>query len=146
MNSGKWLEDIIRDIDWPSTDKPWLHPIYDHPEFIARNVYRLYGGWWNGDPADMLPAHSEEIAGALIGAVGSAPILDRARAAQAAGDLQLACHLADFVRKGDPDNKEGWELWRDLFTARAAAEQSLMARGAFKYAVRMAEAKLKELG
>lgn len=145
MNSGKWLEDIIRDIDWPSTDKPWLHPIYDHPEFIARNVYRLYGGWWNGDPADMLPAHSEDVAAALIGAVGAAPILDRARAAQAAGDIQLACHLVDFVRKGDPNNREGWELWRDLFTARAAAEQSLMARGAFKYAVRMAESRLKEL-
>jgi alkyl sulfatase BDS1-like metallo-beta-lactamase superfamily hydrolase len=146
MNSGRWLEDIIRDMDWPATDKPWLQPIYDHPEFIARNVYRLYGGWWNGDPADMLPAHSEDVAAALIGAVGAAPILERARAARDAGDLQLACHLADYVRKGDPKNKEGWELWRDLFTERAARERSLMARGAFKYAVRMAEAALKDLG
>ncbi|HVP05606.1 MAG TPA: alkyl sulfatase dimerization domain-containing protein [Dehalococcoidia bacterium] len=146
MNSGKWLEDIIRDMDWPSTDKPWLQPIYDHPEFIARNVYRFYGGWWNGDPADMLPAHSEEVAAALIGAVGAAPVLERARAARAAGDLKLACHLVDFVRKGDPQNKEGWELWRDVFNERAAQERSLMARGAFRYAVRMAEAKLKALG
>ena len=146
MNSGRWLEDIIRDLDWPATDKPWLQPIYDHPEFIARNVYRLYGGWWNGDPADMLPAHSADVAAALVGAVGSAPILERARAARAAGDLRLACHLVDFVRKGDPDNKEGWELWRDVFSERADNERSLMARGAFKYAVRMAEAHLKELG
>lgn len=146
MNSGKWLEDIIRDMDWPSTDKPWLQPVYDHPEFIARNVYRLYGGWWNGDPADILPAHSEEVAAALIGAVGAAPVLERARAARDAGNLKLACHLAGFVRKGDPDNKEGWQLWRDLFQQRASAERSLMARGAFKYAVRMAEARLKELG
>lgn len=145
MNSGKWLEDIMRDMDWPDTDKPWLRPIYDHPHFIARNVYRLYGGWWNGDPADMLPAHSEDIAAALIGATGAGPILERARALQAQGNLQLACHLADFVRKGDPKNREAWELWRDLFTARAEEEESLMARGAFKYAVRMAEAALKDL-
>jgi hypothetical protein len=32
-----------------------------------------------------------------------------------------------------------------LFAARALEEDSLMARGAFKYAVRMAEAALKEL-
>jgi alkyl sulfatase BDS1-like metallo-beta-lactamase superfamily hydrolase len=146
MNDGKWLEDIMRDMDWPATDKPWLQPIYDHPHFIARNVYRLYGGWWDGDPANMLPAHPSEVAAALVGATGPAPILDRARAAQAAGDLQMACHLVDFVKRGQPENKEAWELWRDLFAARAGQERSLMARGAFKAAVREAEAKLKELG
>ena len=145
MNDGKWLEDIIRDMDWPAADKPWLQPIYDHPEFIARNVYRLYGGWWNGDAADMLPAHSQEIAAVLVAATGAAPVLDRARKARDEGDLQIACHLVDFVRKGEPDNKEAWELWRDLFTARAAEERSLMARGAFKAAVREAAARLQEL-
>jgi len=146
MNEGKWLEDIIRDIHWPATDKPWLQPIYDHPEFIARNVYRLYGGWYDGDPADILPAHSHDIAVALIGATGSAPILDRARRLRDQGDFQMACHLVDFVRKGEPGNREAWELWRDLFAARAASEPSLMARGAFLSAVREAEANLKGLG
>ncbi len=146
MNEGKWLEDIIREIDWPSTDKPWLRPIYDHPEFIARNVFRLYGGWYDGDPANMLPAHSEDVAAALVSATGSQSILDRARQLQADGELQLACHLVDFVRKGEPDNKDAWQLWRDLFAARAADEESLMARGAFHYAVSQAEQRLEELG
>jgi alkyl sulfatase BDS1-like metallo-beta-lactamase superfamily hydrolase len=146
MNEGKWLEDVIREIDWPATDKPWLQPIYDHPEFIARNVWRLYGGWYDGDPANILPAHSHDVAAQLIAATGSAPILDRARKLRAEGELQLACHLVDFVRKGEPDNREAWELWRDLFTERAAEERSLMARGAFFAAVRDAEANLKRLG
>ncbi len=145
MNEGKWLEDIIREIDWPATDKPWLQPVYDHPEFIARNVYRLYGGWYDGDPADILPAHSVEIAAALVAATGAAPILDRARKLRDDGDLQLACHLVDFVRKGDPDNREAWELWKDLFAARATSERSLMARGAFHSAVREAEDMLKAM-
>ncbi len=145
MNEGKWLEDIIRDMDWPPTDKPWLQPIYDHPEFIARNVYRLYGGWYDGDPADILPAHSHEIAAALVAATGAAPILSRARQLRDEGDLQLACHLVDFVRKGEPANREAWEMWRDLFTARTGAEPSLMARGAFLSAVRDAEARLTTL-
>jgi alkyl sulfatase BDS1-like metallo-beta-lactamase superfamily hydrolase len=145
MNEGKWLEDIIRDMDWPATDKPWLQPIYDHPEFIARNVWRLYGGWYDGDPANILPAHSHEIAAELLAAAGSGPILERARALQGKGELQMACHLADFVRKGEPDNREAWELWRDLFKARAETERSLMARGAFYAAVREAEANLNRL-
>jgi alkyl sulfatase BDS1-like metallo-beta-lactamase superfamily hydrolase len=145
MNEGKWLEDIIREIDWPATNKPWLQPVYDHPEFIARNVWRLYGGWYDGDPANMLPAHSHDIAAVLVAATGAGPILERARKHRDDGDLQMACHLVDFVRKGEPENGEAWELWRDLFTARAAAEQSLMARGAFYSAVREAEARLKAL-
>ncbi len=146
MNEGKWLEDILREIEYPPTDKPWLRPIYDHPEFVARNVFRLYGGWYDGNPAHILPAHSEDVAGALVAATGARPILDRARRLRDEGELQLACHLVDFVRKGEPDNVEAWELWRDLFAARAADEPSLMARGAFHAAVREAEARLKELG
>jgi alkyl sulfatase BDS1-like metallo-beta-lactamase superfamily hydrolase len=145
MNEGKWLEDILREIDYPATDKPWLRPIYDHPEFIARNVYRLYGGWYDGDPADILPAHSYEIAAALVSATGARPILDRALRLRDEGELQLACHLVDFVRKGDSENREAWELWRDLFAARAASETSLMARGAFHTAVSEAERRLREL-
>ncbi len=146
MNEGKWLEDIVREMEYPPADKPWLQPVYDHPEFIVRNVYRLYGGWYDGDPANILPAHSEEIAAALVGATRARPILDRARKLRDDGDLQMACHLVDFVRKGEPANREAWELWRDLFTARAGAERSLMARGAFRSAIREAEARLKEMG
>ena len=50
------------------------------------------------------------------------------------------------MRKGEPDNVEGWRLWGELFAARAAAETSLMARGAFYTAVSEAERRLKELG
>jgi alkyl sulfatase BDS1-like metallo-beta-lactamase superfamily hydrolase len=125
--------------------KPWLRPIYDHPEFIARNVYRLYGGWYDGNPANILPAHSEDIARELVGLAGAAPILERARQLRDAGDLQMACHLVDWVRKGEPENREAWDLWRELFAARAEREESLMARGAFLSAVREAERRLQEL-
>ncbi len=147
MNEGKWLEDIVREMVYPAdlARKPWLRPIYDHPEFVVRNVYRLYGGWYDGDPANILPAHTEDIARELIAAAGSAPILARARRLRQEGQLQLACHLVDWVRKGEPANREAWELWRDLFAERAAQEESLMARGAFHSAIREAEARLAEL-
>lgn len=146
MNEGKWLEDILREMEYPAMDKPWLRPIYDHPEFVARNVYRLYGGWYDGNPANILPAHSEDVARALVAASGSEPILARARRLRDEGDLKLACHLVDFVRKGEPENRQAWELWRELFASRAATEPALMARGAFHSAVREAERRLRELG
>jgi alkyl sulfatase BDS1-like metallo-beta-lactamase superfamily hydrolase len=145
MNEGKFLEDILRDIKYPPNDRPWLKPIYDHPEFVARTVYRLYGGWYDGNPAHMLPAHSHDVARELIAVTGPAGLLARARQLRDEGNLQMACHLVDFVRRGDPGNREAWELWRDLFLARLETEPSIMARGAFHQAINEADARLKAL-
>ena len=35
---------------------PYLQPVYDEPEFVVRNLWRLYGGWYDGDPAHLKPA------------------------------------------------------------------------------------------
>ena len=43
-------------------DRPYLQPLYDRPEFIVRNLLRLYGGWWNGNPAELLPAREDALA------------------------------------------------------------------------------------
>jgi len=57
----------------------------------------------------------------------------------------MACHMVDFVRRGEPENREAWELWRDLFKARLENEPSLMARGVYLSAIDEAERRLAEL-
>jgi glyoxylase-like metal-dependent hydrolase (beta-lactamase superfamily II) len=53
MNQGARLDEIIHTVRAPDglLDKPYLRPVYDEPEFIVRNVWRLYGGWYDGNPA-----------------------------------------------------------------------------------------------
>jgi hypothetical protein len=82
----------------------------------------------------------------LVTATGPEKILERARKLRDEGDIQMACHMVDIVRKGEPDNVEAWKLWRELFAMRAGQERSLMARGAFHYAMRQADEALKRLG
>ena len=43
--------DIVRRVEIPPHDAPWLQPLYDEAEFIIRNVIRYYGGWWTGGRA-----------------------------------------------------------------------------------------------
>src|ERR1700716_337983 len=99
MNSGASLDDVIHTVHAPAEllDRPYLHPIYDEPEFVVRNVWRLYGGWWDGDPAHLKPAPQaalgREVA-ALAGGVGA--LLARAKALAADGDLALASPLAGW--------------------------------------------------
>ena len=50
MNEGADLDTIIHSVKLPSRFEgvPYLLAFYDEPEFVVRNIYRFYGGWWDG--------------------------------------------------------------------------------------------------
>jgi glyoxylase-like metal-dependent hydrolase (beta-lactamase superfamily II) len=147
LNAGCTHEEILASIRLPESlrNQPYLDPLYDRPEFIARNVIRKYGGWWNGFSAQLLPApmreQAEEIA-RLAG--GVAPLVRRAHEL-AASDPALACHLAEWAALAAPESREAQQCVVDVFKSRADAEVSLMGRGILSHAVRRAEQALAAL-
>ncbi|MBV9486508.1 MAG: MBL fold metallo-hydrolase, partial [Frankiaceae bacterium] len=83
MNDGARLDDIIHSVRAPAhlLEKPYLRPVYDEPEFVVRNTWRLYGGWYDGNPASLKPAPDAAIAKELAGLAGGVTALaDRASA------------------------------------------------------------------
>src|SRR6516165_1312742 len=108
MNEGARLEDIIHTVAAPPDllEKPYLRPIYDDPEFIVRNLWRLYGGWYDGNPAPLKPARESALAAELAGLAGGADVLaQRAIELAATGedeDLRLAGHLAEYAAQAAP--------------------------------------------
>jgi alkyl sulfatase BDS1-like metallo-beta-lactamase superfamily hydrolase len=147
MNQGQWLEQILSEVAPPAdlVDNPYLAPIYGHPTFIVHGVWRQYGGWYDGDPAGFFAAPTADQAAEIVKLAGAEGILARARELQSAGDPAMACHLADWVLKADPEDREAWQLWRDLFQARADSEGNFMARNVFRGAVHEAERYLERL-
>lgn len=148
MNRGERGARIVHEVRPPGhlADRPYLQPLYDRPEFIVRNLLRLHGGWWNGNPAELLPAREEAVAreiAALAG--GGAALVARGRALLAT-DLAMACHLAEWAALAAPEDRAALELKRDAFTARAADEPSLMARNIFVRAAQEAAEALSKLG
>src|SRR5207244_1191485 len=100
MNAGASLEAIVAEVRAPShlLERPYLQPIYDEPEFIVRNVWRFYGGWWDGNPAHLKPAPAARLAAEIAALSGGATALAR-RASELAeqGELALACHLVELA-------------------------------------------------
>ena len=134
MNEGMRLDDIVRLVRAPERllGRPYLHPVYDEPEFIVRNLWRQYGGWWDGDPSRLKPAPSAELAKELSTlAGGAAKLAERGRALAAAGDLALACHLVELAAQAAPDDVAITKARADVYHARARRERSLMARGIY---------------
>ncbi len=132
--------DIVRAVNPPHSDSPWLQPVYDEAEFIVRNVIRYYGGWWSGRPSELKPSPRADVARELARlAGGAAALIARARAV-AATDLRLACHLADYALEAQPGDAHVQRAVASLYEERAAGETSLMARNLFRSAAAYARA------
>ena len=136
MNEGASLNDIIHSVKVRAEllAKPYLAPTYDEPEFVVRNIWRLYGGWYEGNPAQLKPARDRAVAEELAHLAGGAVKLAKRAEALAESDTRLACHLAEFAVQAEPDNKAIHALRAEVYQRRREGETSLMAKGIFGYA------------
>ncbi|MGA1342982.1 MAG: alkyl sulfatase dimerization domain-containing protein [Hyphomonas sp.] len=143
MNDGARLNDIVHTVkvDPALLEKPYLRPAYDEPEFIVRNIWRLYGGWYDGNPAELKPARDRDLAQEVARMAGG-PVALAKRASDLCGtDIRLACHLAEMAALADPENPAVHAYRADVFQRRRDGETSLMAKGIFGSAANASRAK-----
>jgi alkyl sulfatase BDS1-like metallo-beta-lactamase superfamily hydrolase len=139
MNAGARLDDIIHGVRLPQSylDKPYLRPVYDEPEFILHNIWRLYGGWYDGNPSRLKPAPDSELAHEIATLAGGATHLaTHALSLMDLGKHRLACHFAELAVQAAPDDKAAHAARARVFQARRKSESSLMAKGIFGAAER----------
>jgi len=69
----------------------------------VRAIWRLYGGWWDGQPAHLKPPR-ERALGAEVATLagGAGKLAERARELAAAGEHALACQLLDWAAARRP--------------------------------------------
>jgi len=137
MNEGARLDDIVHAVRAPTQllQRPYLRPIYDEPEFVVRNIWRQYGGWYDGDPSHLKPSPPAVLAAELASLAGGASRLaERALEVAAAGDLRLAGHLAELAAQAAPDDKGVHAARAEVFAARASEEASTMSKGIYAWA------------
>ena len=106
-------------------DKPYLQPVYDHPQFIVRNVWRRYGGWWDGEPDNLLPSPRAEQAASgstLAGGLDAGAGAGR-RAARPRATLRLACHLVEFAVLAEPDSADAHTLRAEVYASAGRASR-----------------------
>ncbi|MFO7591283.1 MAG: alkyl sulfatase dimerization domain-containing protein [Acidimicrobiia bacterium] len=133
--------DVVRRVDIPVSESPWLQPVYDEGEFIVRNVIRYYGGWFSGRPSELKPADRDEVATAMAAvAGGSNALLDEATRRADGGDLRVACHLADYALEAAPDDAAIQAGVAEIYERRASEETSLMAINLYRSAAAYARA------
>jgi alkyl sulfatase BDS1-like metallo-beta-lactamase superfamily hydrolase len=147
MNAGQAPEEIFHAVEAdPDLSRlPYLQARYDHPKFIVRNLLRQWGGWWNGNAADLLPATWERQAREIVGLAGGiAAVVARGQRLLEQGDTALAAHLAEWVTRADPADSSGQRLKCDVYARRLEETASTMAQGIFRAAMNDARIALGE--
>ncbi len=140
MNRGVPLDRVLHEVQVPEhlRELPYLRAVYDHPQFLVRNVWRRYGGWYDGEPDNLLPAPRAEQAREWVTLAGGLDrVLDRARELAATDDpesLRLACHLVEFAVLTAPASTEAHQVRAAVYGARSAQQESSMARNILAHA------------
>ncbi len=114
LNEGKWFEEIYHEMleIYPKKFKKHkiLRGIYGCYRFAIHATYRLYHGWYDsGNPTDLFPAKTDDIAREFLKISSEEKYLEHAKKLYSEGKKQLALHVLDIVVKGT-DEKNGETL------------------------------------
>ncbi len=74
MNAGFTLEAILAEVRPPAhlAARPYRQSVYDEPDYVVRNVWRLNGGWWDGVASHLKPAREAQV-GREVARLAAAP-------------------------------------------------------------------------
>jgi len=147
MNCGARLDEVLHTVQPPAEllAKPWLLPKYDDPEFVVRSIWHLYAGWFDGNPGNLKPALSSELACELASlAGGAAKLAARALELAETGHTRVAAQLVEFAADASQDDPAIQAARARVLDSCIANEQSLIGKAIF--AVYQREAKAKAEG
>ena len=154
MNEGKWFEQIYYEMIEIYPDKfknhHYLREMYGCYRFAIHAAYRLYHGWYNsGNPTNLFPAKSDDIAKEFLKINSEEKYLERAKSLYNEGKLQLALHILDVIIQGidTNDNKyllQAMKLKYKILRQKVKEETSFIATNILDNAAFQIKNKLKE--
>jgi alkyl sulfatase BDS1-like metallo-beta-lactamase superfamily hydrolase len=155
LNEGKWFEQIFHEMleIYPEKFKAheYLKPLYGCYRFAIHAVYRLYHGWYDsGNPTELFPAKSENIAKELLKLNTSQRYYDHAKQLFDTNKYQLALHILDILIEGHRLIDE--ELYLDalilknkILKEKATKEQSFIVRNILNNGAKQIKSKIKSI-
>lgn len=136
LNDGQSLERMVAEVRLPAEleDSPYLRQVYSRAEFAVIEIQRGYTGWYDGDPADLLPVPRTTVASHLRDLIGDDAAL-RARSQQLwdQGERQAAIELLQVLLRAAPEDADGLGQRRRYMEALLAGDRCVMSRGVWRH-------------
>jgi alkyl sulfatase BDS1-like metallo-beta-lactamase superfamily hydrolase len=139
INQDMHISEMIHKVKLPDhlKNNPHLRFAYSRPEFFVYNLYRWYHGYYDGNPANLLPKPEKEIKSELLNLIGSdEKVLKRSSELLEKGDPQVALQILDVLIQSKPDNIEARKLRIKILTRLGEEDYCLMSRNAYVYTIK----------
>jgi alkyl sulfatase BDS1-like metallo-beta-lactamase superfamily hydrolase len=136
INADMHITEMIHTIRLPDhlEKHRFLRPVYSRPEFVIYNIYRWYHGYFDHNPAHLLPRPIKEVSAEIYGLIGNPEIiLKRARELLKDDRAQLALEVLDVLIQADPENIDARRLRIEILEELGAKDYCLMSRNTWVY-------------
>ncbi|NVM17966.1 MAG: MBL fold metallo-hydrolase [Candidatus Lokiarchaeota archaeon] len=155
LNEGKWFEQIYHEMLDIYPEKFKKHKIlrdtYGSYRFAIHAVYRLYHGWYDsGNPTDLFPSKTVDIARELLKLNSETKYLEHANSLFSEGKLQLVLHILDIIIIGTDERNvevlnEALKLKLIILKIKIKAEPAFIANNILDNGAHQIKARLKRL-
>ncbi len=138
LNKDIPIDEMIHQIKLPDhlQNNPYLQFVYSRPEFAVYNIYRWYHGYYDHNPAHLLPRPDKEINTEIFTMIGNPQtILDRSKTLFNQGQAQLALQVLDILLKYDPEHIEARKLHLLILETLCEQDYCLMSRNTWVHAM-----------
>lgn len=136
INEGMHISEMIHAVKIPEhlRKSPYLRQLYSRPEFFVYNLYRWYHGYYDHNPAHLIPRPEKEVMEEIFGLIGdSEKIMNRANDLFAQKQTQLALQVLDVLIQAEPENIEALKLRMKLVKYLGDEDYCIMSRNAYYY-------------
>ncbi len=136
INADMHITEMIHTIELPDHLKNhrYLTPVYSRPEFAVYNIYRWYHGYFDHNPAHLLPRPAKEVSAEIYGLIGdSERIVKRARELLKDDRAQLGLEVLDVLIQAEPENTDARRLRIEILEELCAKDYCLMSRNTWVY-------------
>ena len=107
MNKGMTISEAVENVRLPSsfTDKEYLGEYYGTVEWSVRSIYTGYLGWFDGNPAFLMPISDSEFNENLIELIGTEKLISKIRECMEKEEYQLALQLLELTEENSLKKK-----------------------------------------
>jgi glyoxylase-like metal-dependent hydrolase (beta-lactamase superfamily II) len=136
INKDIPIDELIHQVALPDhlKNNKYLKFEYSRPEFAVYNIYRWYHGYFDHNPAHLLPRPEKEINTEIFNLIGDRDgILNRATELHSKGQSQLALQVLDVLIKQHPDHVDARKLHLNILEKLCADDYCLISRNTWIY-------------
>ena len=136
INEGMHISEMIHAVKIPEhlDRSPYLRRLYSRPEFFVYNVYRWYHGYFDDNPAHLIPRPEKEVMSEIFDLIGSdEKVIEKVKEVYDDKKFQLSLQILDVLLQANPEHIEARKLRIKLLQKLGEMDYCYMSRNAWGY-------------